>query len=264
MKRTSPYSVDLRKAAVDMRTTGFSAADVKQRLGPSRQSQSRWLAASRSGQSLAPRIPDRAGVNNPRAKVTPEYEDELRLLVQHEPFLTDDEYCSRLAAKTGISLSRPQMVLVRARLNLTVKKPTPTYVEAEGERAQQNKDRFLSLFRHPRPHLDFTRCASTDSKSWGSELLPKRAKSAVRQTPHPRRGSSRVKAAKHKRSKYRISLKATITPVGPPHVVIAVKDHAFNGPEFSTFVQYRHLHADVVGDILDPGGEHWAVKTCQV
>lgn len=268
MKRTRAYEEEDRERIVRLREGGATAADVTRFLGISERSQRRFLHASRRGRSLKPHPQEHSLTSNPNAKITPLYLELLEIELTEHPFSTDSELSVELLHRTGIELSSNELCYLRGRLGYTLKKATTSYVEADSEKNKRYRRIFLSSHRHGRGEIEFCSCASTDQTSFDNNIRRIFGKSRIRNAPYDARkvhyGRTRVKAKVVKHSLYRVCVAATLCVDKRSPIYFRLQRHAWNGPEFSVYVQQRRLPRHITHDLLDGSGEHWAVKTCQV
>ena len=113
-----PYSVDLRKRALDALDRGMSRAEVVTTFQVSLPSLKRWLKARRLTGDLSPRPP----TGGPALTISPEQEADLRAQVASAPDASLADHTAQWNATHTTSLSASTIGRAISRLAITRKK----------------------------------------------------------------------------------------------------------------------------------------------
>jgi len=250
-RATTPFNTRERHNIVELRESGFSIRHVKRVTGASRSSQGAFLRAHRQGQSLEPAIPNRKGIRNPMAKITPEWENKLIELLDTPGTLTNAELNQKLEAATGISVDESTIVRHRQKRRSTRKRTTRVEVLDNPDKTRAAQKDFRILLDPSTGTVPFQFCTSTDEAGFNSNEVPTYGYSRVWQTRrvNPARtlsggsyrdNKSRVPVKKAKTRAFRKHLCLTIgLNESRPVQHFKIIDKFYGGKEFLAYVQER-------------------------
>ena len=271
-RATTPFNTRERHNIVELRESGFSIRHVKRVTGASRSSQGAFLRAHRQGQSLEPAIPNRKGIRNPMAKITPEWENKLIELLDTPGTLTNAELNQKLEAATGISVDESTIVWHRQKWRSTRKRTTPVEVLDNPDTTRAAQKDFRILLDPSTGTVPYQFCTSTDEAGFNSNEVPTYGYSRVWQTRrvNPARTLS---GGSYRDNRSRVSVKKAKTRAFRKHLCLTIGlnesrpvqhfkiiDKFYGGKEFLAYVQERTVTEEFKYDLLDNWGPHRASK----
>ncbi len=268
------YDSHERAIAIRMRLRNKTARTVQKITKMSASTQNRLLRQYYVNKRI-PKIvvPNRRDTLNPNAKITERYKRALYHSVKEKPELNNARRAKLLQQETGILLSTSGLQKAMARYNITRKKFSHKFVEAE---SQSSKDQAAAFKRFHRG-VSFEQYASTDEKGISNKQKESFGYGFVERThqnvPNIRKslsGSSyrdfntRIYDIVPKHESFRLNVIVTIclsktTPV--PYYEIS-KEYT-TGPRFSAYILNRTLPKSIKYDLVDRSSVHKAVKTCE-
>lgn len=219
-----------------------------------------------------PTTPDRKGTNNPNAKITSEYEEEIASLIEEDNELYDREIAQELSERTNITVSPSTISRLRRRMGITRKLKTLLYSSRDNPHHQAQNEEFLRTHHRTRGQVKLNQCMSTDEAGFKSTIIRKRAKARISRFRNQffagigirrvaggsyKSNQSRAYGRIQKHASFKFNLVLTIS-LNRDHPVVGyyIQDEYFNSEHYTSFILNRRVVHGQLYDLIDRASFH--------